>query len=156
MYKTKAFAASSKTSPLAAASINRRDPGDQDVQIDIRFLRCLPLGSSLRSRRVEQNAHRLSFGHEIVGRVSKVPARSGDLAGVGCMVDSIVPVQNARRGLAVLETWFLTYGSTDPHLNEPTHGGYSDSIVWSISTSAFTFRIISTWRQQRPCSAPES
>lgn len=137
MYKAKAFAASSKTSPLAAASINRRDPGDQDVQIDILY--CGVCHSDLHYARAEWSGMPTAYpcvpGHEIVGRVSKVGSgvtkfKVGDLAGVGCMVDSDRTCPECQKGLEQFcGNMVLTYGSTDPHLNEPTHGGYSDSIV---------------------------
>jgi uncharacterized zinc-type alcohol dehydrogenase-like protein len=74
-------------------------------------------------------------GHEIVGRVTAVgPAvtrcKPGDLAAVGCMVDSDGTCPDCKAGLEQFcPNMTLTYGSPDPHLGGVTYGGYSDSIV---------------------------
>jgi uncharacterized zinc-type alcohol dehydrogenase-like protein len=75
-------------------------------------------------------------GHEIVGRVSKVGGevrkfKEGDLAAVGCMVDSCRKCESCKAGLEnyceVGATF--TYNSPDPHLGGVTYGGYSKRIV---------------------------
>jgi uncharacterized zinc-type alcohol dehydrogenase-like protein len=74
-------------------------------------------------------------GHEIVGRVTKVGSavtkfKPGDLAAVGCLVDSDRSCPHCRAGYEQFcpgQVW--TYGGTDKHLNLPTYGGYSESIV---------------------------
>ena len=93
MIKSKAYAAQSATSPLAAFEIQRRDPGPEDVQIEILY--CGVCHSDLHTARNEwKNTLYPSVpGHEIVGRVAAVGNKVqgykvGDLAGVGCMVDS--------------------------------------------------------------------
>src|SRR5271166_4655545 len=96
MYKTKAYSALSATSPLAHTSIPRRDPTEHDVQIEILF--CGVCHSDLHYARNEwsslmQTVYPCVPGHEIVGRVSKVGSavtqfKTGDLAAVGCLVDS--------------------------------------------------------------------
>ncbi len=75
-------------------------------------------------------------GHEIVGEVVEVGSavtrfKKGDLAGVGCLVDSCVHCQSCREGLEqYCEIGFkMTYGSDDPEMGTPTFGGYSDAIV---------------------------
>jgi uncharacterized zinc-type alcohol dehydrogenase-like protein len=74
-------------------------------------------------------------GHEIVGRVTRVGAavknfKPGDLAGVGCLVDSDRTCPHCREGLEQFcPNMVLTYGSPDKHLGGVTYGGYSDSIV---------------------------
>ena len=74
-------------------------------------------------------------GHEIVGRVVKVGSavtkfKPGDLAGVGCLVDSDHTCPNCRDGLEQLcPNQTLTFNSPDKHLGGVTYGGYSDSIV---------------------------
>src|SRR3954452_7846402 len=92
MYQTKAYSATSATSPVASATIPRRDPTDRDVQIEILF--CGICHSDLHSVRNEWSefmatTYPIVPGHEIVGRVTKVgPAvakyKPGDLAAVGC------------------------------------------------------------------------
>src|ERR1041385_1846297 len=93
MYSTKGYAARSKTSPLKPFSFDRRDPGPSDVQIDILF--CGVCHSDIHTARGEWGSTTFPCvpGHEIVGRVVKVGRevkkfREGDLAAVGCMVDS--------------------------------------------------------------------
>ncbi len=138
MYKTKAYSASSATSPLAGTTIPRRDPTEHDVQMEILF--CGICHSDLHSVRNEWSefmptVYPIVPGHEIVGRVTKVgPAvtkyKAGDLAAVGCLVDSD---RTCRRCKAGLENFCpnlkLTFNSPDTHLGGVTYGGYSDSIV---------------------------
>jgi alcohol dehydrogenase (NADP+) len=74
-------------------------------------------------------------GHEIVGRVTKVGRKvkkfkEGDLAAVGCMVDSDRVCENCRANLdQFCEKLILTYNSKDPHTGNMTYGGYSKSVV---------------------------
>ena len=74
-------------------------------------------------------------GHEIVGRVTKVGSavtrfKPGDLAAVGCMVDSDRTCPECQAGLEQFcPNVTLTYNSPDKHLGGVTYGGYSDSIV---------------------------
>src|SRR5215217_5767345 len=96
MYNTKAYSAASATSQLASTTIPRRDPTERDVQIEILF--CGICHSDLHQVRDEWHSVMPTVypcvpGHEIVGRVTKVGSavttfKSGDLAAVGCMVDS--------------------------------------------------------------------
>src|SRR5689334_24392809 len=96
MYNTKAYSAASATSPLASAKIHRREPKEHDVQIEILF--CGICHSDLHQVRNEWSGVMPTVypcvpGHEIVGRVTKVGSavkgfQAGDLAAVGCMVDS--------------------------------------------------------------------
>jgi uncharacterized zinc-type alcohol dehydrogenase-like protein len=138
MYKTKAYAAASATSPLASTTIPRRDPTEHDVQIEILF--CGICHSDLHLVRGEWSelmpaAYPCVPGHEIVGRVAKVGSavakfKPGDLAAVGCMVDSD---RTCLECLAGLEQFCLnmtlTYNSPDKHLGGVTYGGYSGSLV---------------------------
>jgi uncharacterized zinc-type alcohol dehydrogenase-like protein len=75
-------------------------------------------------------------GHEIVGRVVKVGAdvknfKEGDLAAVGCMVDSCRTCENCRADLEQFcdNGVVFTYNSEDKHTGGVTYGGYSKSIV---------------------------
>jgi len=74
-------------------------------------------------------------GHEIVGRVTKVGAavtrfKPGDLAAVGCMVDSDGTCPECKAGMEQFcPNFILTYNFPDKHLGGVTYGGYSDSIV---------------------------
>jgi uncharacterized zinc-type alcohol dehydrogenase-like protein len=139
MYKTKAYSAASATAPLASTTIPRRDPTERDVQIEILF--CGICHSDLHSVRNEWSEfmatnYPIVPGHEIVGRVAKVGSavtkyKPGDLAAVGCMVDSDRTCPNCKDGLEnFCPNVTLTFNSPDKHKTAPvTYGGYSDSVV---------------------------
>ena len=138
MFNAKAYSAASETSPLASTTIPRRDTSEHDVQIEILF--CGICHSDLHSVRNEWSSimptvYPIVPGHEIVGRVIKVgPAvtnfKPGDLAGVGCLVDSDHTCPNCQDGLEQLcPNQTLTFNSPDKHLGGVTYGGYSESIV---------------------------
>lgn len=138
MYKTKAYSAASATSPLASTTIPRRDPAEHDVQIEILF--CGICHSDLHQVRNEWSSVMPTVypcvpGHEIVGRIAKVGSavtkfKPGDLAAVGCMVDSDGTCPHCREGLEQFcPNMTLTYNSPDKHLGGVTYGGYSDSVV---------------------------
>ncbi|HTB16276.1 MAG TPA: NAD(P)-dependent alcohol dehydrogenase [Bryobacteraceae bacterium] len=138
-FSSKAFAARSATSGLAPFTMRRRTPRPQDVQIEILY--CGVCHSDLHSVRDEWNAvmptaYPCVPGHEIVGRVVKVGRdvkkfKEGDIAAVGCMVDSCRKCANCLAGQEqYCEVGFtLTYNSEDKILGGVTYGGYSDSIV---------------------------
>ena len=140
-FKTRAYAAQSAQSPLAAHEIPRRAAGASDVEIDILF--CGICHSDLHQVRDEWKSVMPTVypcvpGHEIVGRVTKVgasvtKARVGDLVGVGCMVDSDQTCPHCKNGLEQLcSSMTLTYNSPDKHGTAPvTYGGYSTGIVVS-------------------------
>jgi uncharacterized zinc-type alcohol dehydrogenase-like protein len=137
MQPTKGYAAKSKTSPLAPFSFERRDPGPTDIQIDILF--CGVCHSDLHTVRGEWGGTTYPCvpGHEIVGRVVKAGRgvkkfREGDLAAVGCMVDSCRTCDNCRDDLEQFcdsPGPVFTYNSKDKHTGGVTYGGYSKSIV---------------------------
>jgi uncharacterized zinc-type alcohol dehydrogenase-like protein len=138
MYKAKAYSAASATEPLAGGNIQRRDPGERDVQIEILF--CGICHSDLHQVRDEWKSVMPTVypcvpGHEIVGRVTKVGAgvtgfKAGDLAAVGCMVDSDRTCPECQAGLEQFcPNGTLTYNSQDKRAGGVTYGGYSDSIV---------------------------
>jgi uncharacterized zinc-type alcohol dehydrogenase-like protein len=138
MYNAKAFSATSATSPLASTTIARRDPTETDVQIEILF--CGICHSDLHQVRNEWSGFMPTVypcvpGHEIVGRVTKVGAgvkkfKVGDLAAVGCMVDSDGTCPECKRGEEQFcPNMTLTYNFPDKHTGGVTYGGYSDSVV---------------------------
>src|SRR5882757_5541571 len=96
MYDTRAYSVAGATSPLAGTTIPRRDPSEHDVQIEILF--CGICHSDVHSVRNEWSefmptVYPIVPGHEIVGRVTNVGSavkkqKVGDLAAVGCMVNS--------------------------------------------------------------------
>ncbi len=138
MYKTKAYSAASATSLLASDTIPRRDPHEHDVQIEILF--CGICHSDLHSVRNEWNhvmptVYPIVPGHEIVGRVTQVGSavtkyKPGDLAAVGCMVESDGTCPHCQEGFEQFcPNLTLTFNSPDKYLEGVTYGGYSDSIV---------------------------
>jgi len=138
MPNARAYAAASPTSPLVSSKINRRDPGENDIQIEILF--CGICHSDLHTVRDEWKAYQPTTypctpGHEIVGRVTQVGSavkkfKAGDLAAVGCMVDSDRTCPECRAGLEQFcPNGVYTYNSNDKHLGGVTYGGYSESIV---------------------------
>ena len=133
---TNAWATQSAKSALAPFSIHRREPLPGDVAIDILY--CGVCHSDIHFARNEwkMSVYPMVPGHEIVGRVTRVGKevtrfRVGDLAAVGCMVDSCRTCPNCARGLEQYCVKFptLTYNSEDKHLGGVTYGGYSENIV---------------------------
>lgn len=138
MYKAKAYSAASATSPLALTTITRREPSEHDVQIEILY--CGICHSDLHQVRNEWGSvfptvYPCVPGHEIVGRVAKIGSavtkfKVGDLAAVGCLVDSDRTCPACQAGLEQFCTSpIFTYNLPDKHLGGVTYGGYSDSIV---------------------------
>jgi len=138
MYKAKAYSATSAASPLAGTTIARRDPTENDVQIEILF--CGICHSDLHQVRNEwKNVMPTVYpcvpGHEIVGRVTGVGSKvtkfkPGDVAAVGCLVDSDRTCPECQADLEQFcPNLTLTYNFPDKHLGGVTYGGYSDSIV---------------------------
>jgi alcohol dehydrogenase (NADP+) len=135
----KAYSAVSASSSLAPDNIPRREPGELDVEIEILY--CGVCHSDLHQVRNEWSEAAPTFypcvpGHEIIGRVSRIGSRVskfklGDIAAVGCMIDSCRKCHNCRSGdeqyCSTLPTF--TYNGTDVHLGGHTFGGYSKSIV---------------------------
>src|ERR1700740_3178325 len=147
-FTAKAFAAQSATTPLSHFTIPRRSPRPQDVEIEILF--CGVCHSDLHQTRNEWQAvfptiYPCVPGHEIVGRVVKVGSsvkkfKEGDIAAVGCLVDSDRVCENCRAGeeqYCVTGASF-TYNSPDVILGGVTRGGYSQSIVVD---EAFVLRV---------------
>lgn len=138
-YLARAYAAQSPSSGMAPFTVRRRLPRPQDVQIDILY--CGVCHSDLHQVRNQwpdamPTVYPCIPGHEIVGRVVKTgnavkKLKAGDIAAVGCMVDSCRTCASCRAGeeqyCDSLPT--LTYNGPDKHLGGVTYGGYSESIV---------------------------
>ena len=136
MIKTLGYAAQSATTPLDTFHFERREPGPHDVQIEILY--CGVCHSDLHTARNEWKGttYPVVPGHEIVGRVTKVgnevtAFNVGDLAGVGCMVDSCGTCPDCQESLEQYCTNgpTFTYNSPDPHTGQMTYGGYSQRII---------------------------
>lgn len=135
MTRIKAYGAQNATSSLAPLEIERRTPGPEDVQIEIQY--CGVCHSDLHTARNEwKNTLYPSVpGHEIVGRITAIGDRVtkfkvGDLAGVGCMVDSCGHCPSCGDG----EEQYCESGFTGTYNGpvfggENTYGGYSQSVV---------------------------
>lgn len=133
---TKAFGTTAAAAPLETLHIQRRGITAHDVEIEILF--CGICHSDLHSARNEwhNTIYPVVPGHEIVGRVTKVgnhvtQFKEGDLAAVGCMVDSCQECEYCKEGLEQFcePGNTLTFNSPDKHLGGQTFGGYSESIV---------------------------
>ncbi len=130
-----AYGAQAGDQPLAPLEITRRAPGEHDVQIDIAY--CGICHSDLHQVRSEWAGTQYPCvpGHEIVGRVSAVGAhvtgfKTGDLVGVGCMVDSCGDCEECHAGLEnYCDGMVPTYNGATPDAPGWTHGGYSQAIV---------------------------
>jgi uncharacterized zinc-type alcohol dehydrogenase-like protein len=145
MATVKAYAAASAVSPLAPFQIERRPVGPHDVQIEIAY--CGICHSDLHQVRDEwgRSIYPMVPGHEIVGRVTAVGAhvkgfKAGDLAGVGCMVDSCRTCPSCQQKMEqfCVKGCAWSYNSTEMDRVTPTYGGYSSSVVVD---EAFTLKI---------------
>ena len=143
--KTKSYAANSATTPLAPFNLERRAPGEHDVQIEILF--CGVCHSDVHTVRNEWHGTTYPCvpGHEIIGRVIRVGAhvkkfKAGDIAGVGCLVDLCRTCASCQEDLEQFceKGAIFTYNSPDKHSGGVTFGGYSESIV---ADEAFVLRI---------------
>jgi len=136
MSSVKAYAALDNSSPLVPHTIERRMPKPHDVQIQILF--CGVCHSDLHFVKNDwgMSTYPLVPGHEIVGKVTAVgdhvkKFKVGDLAGIGCLVDSCRECDNCNDGLEQYCTngWVGTYGGQEKDGSGATHGGYSKSIL---------------------------
>ena len=130
-----AYAAQNSTTPLAPFNFERRDVGPDDVKIDILY--CGVCHSDLHQVRNEWGGsiYPMVPGHEIVGRITEVGSKVknftvGDLAGIGCFVDSCrtCPSCLANEEQYCDNGMVGTYNGRDKEGN-PTYGGYSTQIV---------------------------
>ncbi|MCC5636999.1 NAD(P)-dependent alcohol dehydrogenase [Nostoc sp. CHAB 5844] len=130
------YAAQSATTPLGLFNFERREPGPHDVQIEILY--CGVCHSDLHTvyNEWKNTVYPIVPGHEIVGRVVKIGEQVtkfqvGEVAGVGCMVDSCRTCPNCR---ASFEQYcdneiIFTYNSPEKQTGKMTYGGYSNQIV---------------------------
>ncbi len=138
-FEARAWAAVSPTAPLAPLVVRRRSPRPTDVVLDVLY--CGVCHSDVHQVRDEWHqtlptTYPCVPGHEIVGRVVQAGRdvrrfREGDLAAVGCLVDSCRTCASCRDGLEQFceGPATFTYNSNDPHLGGVTYGGYSERIV---------------------------
>ncbi len=134
--KVPAYATTGPREPLGPSTIERREPRHDDVVIDILY--CGICHSDVHQARDEWggSAYPMVPGHEIIGRVVDVgrdvmKLRPGDLAGVGCFVDSCLACAPCKSGMEqfCVKGCALTYNGTEMDRKTPTYGGYSPRIV---------------------------
>lgn len=130
------YAAQSADSPLAPFSFERRDPRPDDVVIDILYTGVCHSDLHMARNDWGFSTYPIVPGHEIVGRVRETGSevskfKTGDLVGIGCMVDSCQTCDPCKHGLEQYceEGNTQTYGSPDRRDGMMTYGGYSKSIT---------------------------
>jgi uncharacterized zinc-type alcohol dehydrogenase-like protein len=135
-HNVKAFGTEAIDADLKEMTIARREVQPKDVEIDILY--CGVCHSDLHTARNDWGGTKYPAvpGHEIIGRITKVGSevrkfKVGDLAGVGCLVDSCRTCDSCRQDL---EQYCLngstgTYNSKDKYLEQQTYGGYSEKVV---------------------------
>ena len=135
-YNVKAFGAASKDDDLKEMTIDRRSLQPKDIEIDILY--CGVCHSDLHTARNDWGGTKYPAvpGHEIVGKITRVGAevtdyKVGDLAGVGCLVDSCQECESCKQNLEqYCENGSTgTYNGKDKYLNQQTFGGYSEKII---------------------------
>ncbi|MGA2176092.1 MAG: NAD(P)-dependent alcohol dehydrogenase [Verrucomicrobiota bacterium] len=143
--KTNSYAAQNATTPLAPFSFQRRDPGARDVQIQILYCGVCHTDVHIVRNEWHGTTYPCVPGHEIIGRVVKAGAqvkkfKEGDIAGVGCMVDSCRACESCKDGLEQFceKGTTFTYNAPDKHTGGMTYGGYSESVVVD---EAFVLRV---------------
>lgn len=136
MIAAKSYAAMNAATPLTPFNLQRREPSPHDVLIDILY--CGVCHSDIHQARDEWGGSIFPMvpGHEIVGRISRIGAevkkfKVGDLAGIGCFVDSCRKCASCREGLEQYceEGCTQTYNDHERDKKTPTYGGYSSQIV---------------------------
>ena len=144
-FNVKAYGTPSKDEDLNEMQIERREVTPTDIEIEILF--CGVCHSDLHTARNDWGGTKYPSvpGHEIVGRITKIGSevtkfKVGDLAGVGCLVDSCKECESCKQDL---EQYCLngstgTYNGADQHLQGHTFGGYSEKVV---VTEAFCLKI---------------
>ena len=135
-FQVKAYGTPAADAPLNQMNINRREVLAKDIEIEILY--CGVCHSDLHTARNDWGGtvYPAVPGHEIIGRVTKVgnevtKVKVGDIAGVGCLVDSCGVCDSCKHDLEqyCLNGWTGTYNGKDKHLGTQTFGGYSEKIV---------------------------
>ncbi len=135
MLKTHGYAAHNNHSPLVPYSFERRNPGANDVQIEILF--CGVCHSDIHQVRNEWGNANFPMipGHEIVGKVTAIGNQVtgfsvGETVGIGCLVDSCGVCSDCADNLEQFcNSATFTYNSADNISGGNTYGGYSSQIV---------------------------
>jgi len=132
----KAFGATSEEADLTLKQINRREILENDIEIDILY--CGVCHSDLHTARNDWGGtvYPAVPGHEIVGKITRVGShvtkfKVGDIAAVGCLVDSCRTCKSCQQDLEqyCLNGFTGTYNSVDKHIGGRTFGGYSEKVI---------------------------
>jgi uncharacterized zinc-type alcohol dehydrogenase-like protein len=132
----RAYGTEAADAPLEPMSIERRDVQPHDVEIEITY--CGICHSDLHAAKNDWGGtiYPIVPGHEIVGKVTRVgdevsKFKIGDLAGVGCIVDSCRECRYCKEGLEqfCVPDNTIVFGSPDKFLGGRTYGGYAENIV---------------------------
>ncbi|MBN9283726.1 MULTISPECIES: NAD(P)-dependent alcohol dehydrogenase [unclassified Flavobacterium] len=135
-FTVKAYGTQAPDAAIAQLSIDRRTVTANDVEIEILY--CGVCHSDLHTARNDWGGtiYPAVPGHEIVGRVSSVGSgvtkfKVGDIAAVGCLVDSCRECEQCKNDLEqyCIPGFTGTYNGKDKHLNQQTFGGYSEKVV---------------------------
>ena len=136
MISTKAYAAPAAASKLEPYNFERRDPGPHDIQIDILYCGVCHTDIHFINNDWGFSLYPMVPGHEIVGRVAAVgdhvkKFKTGDMAGVGCLVDSCRECDYCNEGLEQYcqGGGVFTYSAFEKDGKTVTQGGYSNKIV---------------------------
>jgi uncharacterized zinc-type alcohol dehydrogenase-like protein len=133
---TEAYGTATADAPFTGMTIQRRSVSAHDVEIEILY--CGICHSDLHMSKNDWGGtvYPIVPGHEIVGKVTNVGGHAskfkiGDLAAVGCIVDSCRECEHCREGLEqYCDTgWSVVFNSPDKHLGGHNFGGFSESIV---------------------------
>ena len=136
MKQIKAFGTQAAEKPLEQITIQRREINAQDIEIEILY--CGVCHSDIHTARNDWGGtiYPAVPGHEIVGKITSVGSdvtkfKVGDLAGVGCLVDSCRTCDSCKKDLEqyCLTGFTGTYNGKDKHLGGHTFGGYSEKVV---------------------------
>jgi uncharacterized zinc-type alcohol dehydrogenase-like protein len=135
-FEIKAYGTEATDAPLKQLTIVRREATSKDVEIDILY--CGVCHSDLHTAKNDWGGtiYPAVPGHEIVGRVTKVGSdvtkfKVGDLAAVGCIVDSCRECASCKQDLEqyCIPGFTGTYNGKDKHLGKQTFGGYAEKVV---------------------------
>jgi uncharacterized zinc-type alcohol dehydrogenase-like protein len=136
MIPTKSYAAQKAGDTLAPFDLERRNPGPHDVEIDILYCGVCHTDIHLVNNDWGISVYPMVPGHEIIGRVASVgdhvkKLKPGDMAGVGCLVDSCRDCDYCNEGLEqyCANGFTLTYSAYERDGKTITQGGYSNKIV---------------------------
>lgn len=135
---TRAYAAQSAGATPAPWQYEPRQPRPDDVSIDILYCGVCHTDIHFVENDWGMTVYPVVPGHEIIGRVTAVGSevsrfRTGDMVGVGCLVDSCRKCPSCEHGLEqyCINGAVWTYNGVDLHDGRITYGGYSERILVS-------------------------